>query len=66
MNIALIGYGKMGKEIETASSKYEKAANEGMGWSELAELEKGVNALKEKLGEVEERWMEIEEALEVL
>jgi len=57
---------KMGKEIETASSKYEKAANEGMGWSELAELEKGVNALKEKLGEVEERWMEIEEALEVL
>ena len=57
---------KMGKEIEKAEGEYGKAANEGMGWSELAELEKGLNALKEKLGDVEERWMEIEEALEVL
>ena len=56
---------KIGTEIEKAEKEYEKAANDGTGWSELAELEKDVNSLKAKLGEVEDRWMEIEEALEI-
>ena len=46
---------KLGSNIKKAEGEYEKAANDGVGWSELAEFEKDVETLKAKLEEVEER-----------